>query len=153
MNHDFDDIRGKIIEPPIWFDENAVPRYCNFSPDVVANIYADEAVLAEITCQGCGKLFHVAFSLDRMQKFKNNQVRLSDNIRQKELHYGDPPNIGCCAAGPTMNSEPRRVLEYWSRHHKEYVGENNTTIKNVEAYMKWIRDHSLEIDIKPDWVE
>ena len=38
---------------------------------------------------------------------------LSERIRDMTIAYGDPPNIGCCPAGPTMNSVPRRVLEYW----------------------------------------
>lgn len=151
MHESYEDIRAKIPESPQWFDENAVPRYCNFEPRRCANIYADEAALAEITCQGCGQRFCVAFSQDRMTEFKRGGKSLADDIRAKELHYGDPPNIGCCAAGPTMNSEPRRVLEYWHRNNPEYVRDGIVT--NVVSYMEWRRDSSLEVDIRPDWVE
>ena len=49
-----------------------------------------------------------------------------------------------------MNSEPRRVLEYWERHEKRYV-KDNLIIDN--AYFTWLRDPSLEINIQPAWVE
>ncbi|HZO44733.1 MAG TPA: hypothetical protein VFB68_02515 [Xanthobacteraceae bacterium] len=141
MHTDYDDIRSRIGEPPQWFDENAVPRYCTFHPSRLASIYAKEGVLAEITCQGCGEGFLVAFSeLNIWQLLIASKDRpertLAELIRSKELHYGDPPNIGCCRGGESMNSEPRRVIEYWRR----------------EVPRTWQRDSSLEIDIQPPWV-
>jgi hypothetical protein len=150
MHEDYDDIRSKIAQAPQWFDEYAVPRYCTFEPKRCADIYCDEAVLAEITCQGCGAEFRVAFSQGSFDRFGRDGRRLADDIRARELHYGDPPNIRCCAAGPTMNSEPRRVLQYWHTHHKEYVGENG--IVTDMAYFDWRRDPTLEIEIEPEWV-
>ena len=50
-----------------------------------------------------------------------------------------------------MNSEPRQVLEYWHYHDQQYVTGNLITDSN--AYFKWSRDRSLEIDIQPDWVQ
>lgn len=151
MHHDYEDIRSRIAEPPLWWDENAVPRYCAFEPNAIANIYADEAVLAEITCQRCGRPFRVAFSQDGMQRCtRKGNARLADDIRLKELHYGDPPNARCCDAGPTMNSEPRRVLEYWSTHHAEYVVDG---LVKDGRYFDWRRDPGLEVAIVPDWVE
>ena len=35
-----------------------------------------------------------------------------------QVHYGDPPNVGCCGAGPVMNSVMHRILEYWSRDYE-----------------------------------
>jgi hypothetical protein len=141
MYADYKDIRSRINEPPQWFDENAVPRYCTFHPSCLASIYAKEGVLAEITCQQCRNEFFVAFSELNMWQLivatKNRTERtLADLIRSKELHYGDPPNIGCCHGGETMNSAPRRVIEYWRR----------------TPQMVWERDSSLEIDIQPLWV-
>jgi hypothetical protein len=151
MNHDYDDIRSKIAEPPQWWDENAVPRYCTFTPDSTANIYADEVVMAEITCQSCGRPFRVAFAQDSMARYaRPDKARLADDIRTKALHYGDPPNVWCCSAGPTMNSEPRRVLEYWSIHHEEYVDDSKITDMR---YFDWRRDPTLEVSITPDWVD
>src|SRR5262249_25591661 len=109
------------------------------------DIYASEVALAEITCQGCGRGFRVAFS-----QANSPSTTVAEAIKTKTLHYGDPPNVGCCGAGPTMNSEPRRVIEYWHRHRQEYVQGNR--IVDSSAYMKWTRDHSLEVDIEPDWV-
>ena len=44
-------------------------------------------------------------------------------------HYGDPPNMGCCPAGPTMNCEDIKILEFW-----EMVD------------MRWVRVPELEIE-------
>ena len=58
----YDDILSRISEKALWFDEYAVPRDCGFSPGKLANIYAGEAVLAEVTCQVCKSAFRVTFS-------------------------------------------------------------------------------------------
>ena len=139
MWQDYHDIRSKIPEEPQWWDEYAVPRYCAFSACEVADIYADEVVLAEIACQGCGRLFKVAFSwsqCEALHLLSQGHVckTLAQAIGDKTLHYGDPPNVQCCDAGPTMNSEPRRVLEYWRK-----------------VQFDWQRDNGLEVDIVPDW--
>lgn len=149
MLNDYADIRDRIPEKPKWFDENGVPRYCDFAPDQCADIYADEAVLALITCQGCQEVFRVAFTISSHDKIvagmrmggkeehfaEAMKMTLAQKIRDKTLHYGDPPNTRCCAAGPTMNSEPRLVLEYWHRER-----------------LDWVRDSDLEGNIEPDWV-
>lgn len=111
MHQHYEDILDRIDEPPTWFDEQGVPRYGAFSPDRLNNIYAHEAALAEITCQGCGRPFSVAMD----GRYAGKGRGLCDDIRLGRLHYGDPPNMRCCAAGPTMNSVTHRVLEYWSR--------------------------------------
>lgn len=135
MHQRYDDILDKISDPPQWFDENAVPRFRAFAPDDCADIYAREAVLALVTCQLCGHPFKVAFTHSRVGQALGDKRSLSDDIRERTLHFGDPPNIGCCAAGPTMNSEPRRVLEYWHRHD-----------------FRWSRVPEMEVDIQPEWV-
>lgn len=148
MHNDYADIRdGMMPREPLWWDEHAVPRYCGFHPDQVADIYASEAILYEVTCQGCGHAFRVAESRSKWDE----HPRLIDLIRNRALHFGDPPNIGCCASGPTMNSEPRRVLEYWHRHHREYVRDDGIVI-DVPAYFEWRRISAAECDITPDWV-
>jgi len=144
MNCDYADIRSRIPEPPKWFDEHGVPRYCDFAPGEQANIYADEVVLALVTCQGCGHEFSVCFS-HTMSFAVAEAIRdgndphgvksLADLIRLRELHYGDPPNIQCCPSGPTMNSELRRVIEYW-----QLGGDDKRRLT------------ALEVDISPDWV-
>lgn len=125
MNHHYSDIRSRISEEPKWWDENAVPRYCDFSPNVTANIYAREVALCDIACQGCGARFKVAFSWSSVDylngKPVNHQPLTPDDAAA--LHYGDPPNAGCCASGPTMNCMDFRVLEFWRKdtNHWDWV--------------------------------
>lgn len=143
MNNYYKDITSKIAEEPQWFDEHAVPRYCRFSPRKIADIYANECALVLIACQSCGTEFRVAFSQDTMDVVKwtmmfgkdKTMPTIADQIRDKTLHYGDPPNMECCPAGPTMSSEPHKVLQYWKRER-----------------LDWKRDKTLEIGIEPDWV-
>lgn len=112
MHNDYSDIRDRIQEQPKWFDECAVPRYCDFAPRETANIYAEQRVLAEVDCQNCGRMFRVAFSWGVLDGCRG-VPSLEQDIRDRALHYGDPPNIQCCPAGPTMNSVMRRVVEFW----------------------------------------
>ena len=119
MNHHYGDIRRLSSTPPIWFDENAVPRFCEFSPDEGADIYAKEIVLLRVDCQDCGHQFRVAMSWNETSQILRGFAPLSKNI--KSLHYGDPPNIECCPSGPTMNSEPRRTIEFWRREHGDWA--------------------------------
>lgn len=137
MNNHYYDILSRIDQEPLWWDENAVPRFDEFTPHSVANIYADQVVLALITCQGCGQEYRVAFSSSAIDRHLRGQANLADQVGNKTLHYGDPPNASCCSAGPTMNSEPRRVLEFWTKAPDGF---------------DLIRVPDLEIDIQPDWV-
>lgn len=133
----YKDIRSLIDFEPLWWDEHGCPRYCKFRPQETANIYADEAVLLLIECQYCGREFPVCLS--RAASFAairgDSAASLAALIGSAEIHYGDPPNIGCCPAGPTMNSVPLRVLEYWRRHRATVTG--------------WFRVEELEINVAP----
>src|ERR1700681_1058651 len=60
MLQHYEDILSRIAEPPRWFDEQGVPRYCDFAPDRIANIHARECALLAIECQSCGRPFIVA---------------------------------------------------------------------------------------------
>lgn len=114
MHHHYADIlrlAGLAHEQPRWFDEDGVPRFCDFSPHETANIYAKHAVLLLIACQSCGTEFEVCLT-DRMR----SEPSLANLVEDDEIHYGDPPNMRCCPAGPTMNSIPIRVLEFWQRY-------------------------------------
>lgn len=133
MLHDYNDIRSRIPEEPKWWDESGVPRYVDFAPNHLANIYANEAALVLIACQACHTEFRVAFSNHSLGLvFHGADATLSESIRSGRLHYGDPPNVGCCPAGATMNCDDLRVLGYWRR--KDFA---------------WVRDSTLEIDL-PD---
>ena len=141
MHRHYADILALAAAPPLWFDEHAVPRFAPFTPDIIADISADEAVLLMIACQNCRIEFHVALSSSYIKRivrkaFEGNHVpMLAAQITAKTLHYGDPPNMGCCPAGPTMNCIDLRVLEYWRK---------NTTTNR----WKWERDLSLETEIE-----
>jgi hypothetical protein len=129
----------EIIEAmgePKWWNEHAAPRYVEFNPREAANIYACEVVLALIVCQDCGREFRVCFSRDAVSAVMRERS-LASLSQAHELHYGDPPNIGCCPAGPTMNSVPMRVLEYWHR--------------GADTNHEWKRRAQHEIEITPDW--
>ena len=145
MRHHYDDIRSRIAEEPRWFDEKAVPRYCEFHPDRTANIYAREAVLFRIRCQGCPQTFDVCMSWsmgvrEALARPPVTSSPLPGLIRTGALHYGDPPNVRCCPAGPTMNSEPMRVLQFWRQG-----GPN--------AAFEWVRVPDLEVALDPDWID
>lgn len=129
MNQYYADIIEKLGNPA-WFDENAVPRYCEFAPFKVANIYAQECCLLEIACQCCGHKFFVAMSWSNWDAVRGIP-KLSQSIYNKTIHYGDPPNTQCCPAGPTMNCVDLRVIEFWK-----------------DENFQWVRVPGLEIDLE-----
>ena len=126
MKHHFNDITS-VMGRPKWWDENGYPRYVKFHPSETTDIYAAEAVLMEVGCQSCGMLFNVAIT----RTWWNHSNDLAAHIKEHRLVYGDPPNYGCCPAGPTMGSDSIRVLEYWSRENGE-----------------WKADHRLEVSLE-----
>lgn len=133
MHHHYNDIISRIQEKPEWWDENGVPRYGKFSPDAIPDIYADEAVLLKIRCQQCHTLFDVSLSSSIYRRIvpggTDGKVSTRPKLSEYEyLGYGDPPNSGCCAAGPTMTSETMKVLQFWER--------SNT--------LDWVRKWGLE---------
>jgi hypothetical protein len=141
VNNDYADITEKLGTPK-WWDEHAVPRYCDFHPSEVANIYAREVAFLHIECQSCGTAFKVAMSSSGFA-FRGGEMvehKLSKEVEDQVIHYGDPPNYRCCGAGPTMNSIPRRVLEFWSRE---------MTIDLPE----WSRREELEVELEVDWAD
>lgn len=136
MHGSYEDITDVMGEPR-WWDENGCPRYCGFGTQRLANIYAVESCLVLIECQSCGREFKTAFSRSRYDVALHGS--LADLIRHRTLHYGDPPNTSCCPTGPTMNSIPIRVLEYWSGRDAD------------GRLTDPVRVHELELPIVPDW--
>lgn len=122
MKQSYQDII-KRLGAPKWWDEAGCPRYTRFHPHFCNDIYARQAVLMEIKCQGCGQRFKVALSwpgslVRSMAGLLDEELK--ERAEKKGLHYGDPPDNGCCPAGPTMNSIALKVLQFWER---ESVGE------------------------------
>lgn len=138
MNTQYTDITSKLGVPK-WWDEAGVPRYDDFTPHHRASVYADQVALMDIECQNCGTKFNVCLSWSELDRVKENSPSLVDLIQTKEIHYGDPPNNGCCMPGPTMNSVPIQVIEFWAR--------------NKDNALKWERDARFEVDVKPEWAK
>ncbi len=137
MKAEYEDITKRIQELPLWWDSDGVPRYDSFIPDMCPDIYADEVLLIEISCQSCNQRFHVEQHWSIMSVIAKNIPRPSDYMKGEDkgelsrIHYGDPPRHGCI--GDTMNCWDLRVVQFW-RHDNS---------------RNWIRDHDLEMPL-PD---
>jgi len=118
------DLADKTGDKPKWFDTNGVPRFCDFHPKYSPNIYAEEVVLLKIACQGCSHQFDVELNVDLFEHVQNKNFE-KFSLRPKDIYYGDPPNIGCCPAGPTMSSISLYVVEFW-------INENFTWVRHSE---------------------
>ena len=127
MKQEYKDIRDKLGYP-VWWDECGAPRYCKVGPSLVNDIYADEVVFLEVRCQRCGHVFVVARSLNFLEKHQQGKGFVDRLEADEEIPYGDPPNIGCCYAGPTMQSISVRVISCWTKgHHHEWVQQHQFT--------------------------
>lgn len=141
MRANYDDITSRIPSPPLWFDEHAVPRYCEFDPSRSASTYVGEVALAEVACQRCKRRFMVAISPVNFL-----DAPIAEAIHSRSLDFGDPPDHlhvanGEPCTGNTMTSQFYRVVEYWHRHDRRFV--DGTQIKD-KAYYYWARDPTLE---------
>jgi hypothetical protein len=130
----YGDIIDRIEEEPIWYDQNGVPRYEKFKPDLAPNIYADEVILLEIACQDCGRKFLVEMNWEHtdlyLLRHSIPNPSFSEVMRgwlktdKKEeswppVHYGDPPSHGC--VGDTMNVYDLRILEFWRKENFDWA--------------------------------
>jgi len=155
MHHNYEDILSRIKEPPLWFDEHAVPRYEPFVVGEQANIYANEVVLLAIECQACGHCFSVCVSstLSTCLVYDSDESSqnptLAQQIRDNTLHYGDPPNIGCCAGGPTMSSVPKQVLQYWG--YDTRLPKQVLQYSGYDTRLAWVRNPELEVEVLAEW--
>ena len=131
MHNCYEDILLKLGSPR-WWDQNAVPRYCDFSPDEIPNIYATEVIYFLIQCQNCGEPFRVQMSTSGYSNVSGEYkmfTYMNDNL--KYLHYGDPPNNKCCGMGSSMNCDDIEIMEFW--------------VKNRDTDYLWERKHEYEI--------
>lgn len=121
MHRHYADLLALTSEPPKWWDDNAVPRWCEFSPHALG-VYIDQAALIEIKCQACERPMLVAASWGRTDatigairrgEDVSSIKSLADFAESRDLRWGDPPNHNC--GGDSMSSEPVRVVEFWDR--------------------------------------
>lgn len=132
----YQDIKSRIQENPKWYDTNGVPRYDTFKPELSPNIYAEEVVLLEISCQDCRSRFLVEMNWSIMEIVLNRHSESLSTIMGQWLknenkkdcfvpiHYGDPPGHGC--VGDTMNCYDLRIVEFWKK--------DNFTWKRIPEY-------------------
>jgi hypothetical protein len=129
MHSYYEDIRSRIKEEPTWYDCNGVPRYGEFKPHDSPNIYANEVLLVQISCQDCRAKFLVEFNWDYTQGLFTGRhhesfttvvnLWLKDAEKAKHyppLHYGDPPAHGC--VGDTMNCYDLKIVQFWRKGEK-----------------------------------
>lgn len=126
----YSDILDLSPTRPLWWDEQAVPRFCQFAPDKVANFYATEAALLLISCV-FNPIHHFVVAASGPRRSGRT---LADEIRDGSFRYGDPPRIAECRDGDTT-AHPIRVLQYWRQ--------------DWTPLPRWFRDPSLEIVLDP----
>jgi len=124
MNRQYDDLLALTDRKPSFFQMGGVPRWEDFQPGSSTGVSTVDCAIAEISCQLCDTRFHVL-----MESSRSDKQTILEAIRAMTLAYRDPPNTGCCRAGPSMTSEMVRVLEYWER---------------IETF-HWKRDPSAEV--------
>ena len=87
----YDDILSRIVDPILWWDDNGVPRYCEFHPGK-CGVYDEVVALVEVCCQSCRQLFRVAVTFDRYSRERlGDRYKLPTNGDIGSFHYGDPP--------------------------------------------------------------
>ena len=116
MLHSYPDITKRITDPILWYDENGVPRFDPFHPDLCANIYAREVVLLRIQCAACSKQFEVALNWHPIELPGGRSLRSRILDKPHTVACGDPPCFDCsngCGAGMTMQADVIGVVEFW----------------------------------------
>ena len=109
MYRHYGDILALTDRKPLWWDEHGVPRFQEFDPEKHTDVYASEAALVLVECQSCGEQFKMLFSDEESPKGIRDRIK-----EDKELRASDPPNSGCCEAGPSMTCWQIRVLQFWA---------------------------------------
>jgi hypothetical protein len=119
MLPDYADIRALAPDrEPDWWDNDGVPRYAPFHPDMLG-VYDRWAILAEIGCQGCDRRLLVGCGWSIYDRYRyaragDPPVEPPTLARLAETFgYGDPPIHRCI--GDTMSTYPTRIVQAWSR--------------------------------------
>lgn len=138
MLPDYSDIINHADTEPIWFDQNGVPRFESFHPQMLG-VYTKYALYATIACQSCGKRFNVGCGYNAYDFLYDGTIQHYELDKlAKNFHYGDPPPHGCM--GDTMNCEDIETLQVYEL--------------NLDDGYNWVRVPELEgLDIRPDWAK
>lgn len=123
----YTDIISKL-GTPVWFTQDGYPRYCEYHPSE-CGIYHKFSALILVKCQSCGRDFKIGTISDYYKIYLLKRAgQISDDMSElKKVRYaleycGDPPNIECCSAGPTMTVEHVSFLEIW-KYNDNHVWE------------------------------
>ncbi len=123
MKTSFEDIKNLTNKEPVWYDKHGCPRFCEFSPKLVPNVYATCALLMKISCQRCGKIFKVSLNygagatpFESLKRYKDKRSK----GRLFPVQYCDPPNHDC-PTGNVMSSNSKEILEFWMKENGNWV--------------------------------
>ena len=105
----YSDILSLTAKPPRWYDQNGVPRYCEFHPHYCPDILSPEVALLRIACRHCGQEFEAEVHAEYFGRLGSSS----------SLHYGDPPAHSC--VGDSMNCRDLAVLQVWRRQALEWL--------------------------------
>lgn len=143
MHLSYQDITSRIDEDPSWYDGNGVPRYDPFEPHDTG-VYVKYALLVEISCQQCSRLFLVGEGYDTYDWCADEPRHVTLEEIATKYHYGDPPSHGCI--GDTMNCGDLRIVEAWDRTFKPEGHPKN--------WLNWTRRPEIEaINIRSSWLD
>jgi len=117
------ELADKAGVEPIWWDENGVPRFSSFDPEMLG-VYDRLAVLGEVACAACGKCMQVGIGRPKISVACNQIVSYDIDALVAVIEaWGDPPRHnderdgtgghGC--AGETMSSDFVRVVGAWEQ--------------------------------------
>jgi hypothetical protein len=134
VNPSYSDITSRL-GPPLWYDQNACPRYEPFDPKYVT-VYGGEVVLLRIACQACHKHSLVAVhaadlsdlitlkeqfgGVEHLELITIEELKQLCRLTPDKLSFGDAPNdvyaheIPHCS-GTTMGSVTVGVEQWWVR--------------------------------------
>lgn len=116
---------------PVWHDNNGVPRFAPFSPDLLG-VYDVYALLVQISCQSCARMFHVGVGWSRYEALVQEEEFRSLGLPELAdgFCFGDPPAHAC--GGDTMSSVSVRIVEAWERVSRPRVFPEWRRVSEVE---------------------
>jgi len=129
----YQDLRERLGEP-LWHDQNGVPRYAPFEPDLLG-IYDTWACLFVVQCQACRRQFDCATGYDLTGDIswilRSSKEELEDGFALRDdanammerfMAWGDAPwhdDDNQCA-GTTMTTYIVDIKELWHRSDREW---------------------------------